>query len=106
MGKIPLSLSLCQSYSCSNLGCSSQLTIFFSKAFLTTNFKGGKDIHWCNDCTPKQKPSLINYMELVDKLSDCDETMAQITEDLLERFSIGAQQGWMVLVCDGKLMNI
>ena len=41
-------------------------------------------------------------MELVDENPDCDETMAQITEDLLERFSIGAQQDWMVLVGDGK----
>ena len=112
MGEISFSSSLCQSYIHCNLGCSSQLTLFFSKVFLTTNFKGRNDIrvylifHWRNDCTPEQKPSSINCMELVDTLSDCDETMAQITEDLLERFSIGAQQGWMVLVCDGKLMNI
>ena len=49
-------------------------------------------------------------MELVDENPDCDETMAQIGEDLLERFSTGAQQGWVVLVGDGKtyehLMNV
>ena len=41
-------------------------------------------------------------MELVDENPDCEETMAQIAEDLLERFSVGAQQGWMVLVGNGK----
>ena len=49
-------------------------------------------------------------MELVDENPDSDETMAQIGEDLLERFSTGAQQGWVVLVGDGKtyehLMNV
>ena len=49
-------------------------------------------------------------MELVDENPDCDETMAQITEDLLNRFSTGTQQGWVVLVGDGKtyehLMNV
>ena len=62
--------------------------------------------------THERKPSLIHYMELVDEKEnpDCDETMAQIGEDLLERFSTGAQQGWVVLVGDGKtyehLMNV
>ena len=60
--------------------------------------------------TYEQKPSLIHYMELVDENPDCDETMAQIAEDLLNRFSIGTQQGWVVLVGDGKtyehLMNV
>ena len=57
-----------------------------------------------------QKPSLIHYMELVDENPDCDETMAQIAEDLLDRLSSGTQQGWVVLVGDGKtyehLMNV
>ena len=39
-----------------------------------------------------------------------DETMAQIAEDLLDRFSTGTQQGLVVLVGDGKtyehLMNV
>ena len=60
--------------------------------------------------TYEQKPSLIQYMELVDENPDCDETMAQIAEDLLDRFSTGTQQGWVVLVGDGKtyehLMNV
>ena len=60
--------------------------------------------------THEQKPSLIHYMELVDENPDTDETMAQIGEDLLERFSTGAQQGWVVLVGDRKtyehLMNV
>ena len=49
-------------------------------------------------------------MELVDENPDCDETMAQIAEDLLDRLSSGTQQGWVVLVGDGKtyehLMNV
>ena len=41
--------------------------------------------------------------ETVDENPDCDE----IVEDLLDRFSTGAQQGWrVVLVCDRKLINI
>ena len=60
--------------------------------------------------TYEQTPSLIHYMELVDENPDCDETMAQIGEDLLDRFSTGTQQGWVVLVADGKtyehLMNV
>ena len=60
--------------------------------------------------TDEQKPSLIQYMELVDENPDSDETMTQIDEDLLEKFSTGAQQGWGVLVGDGKtyehLMNV
>lgn len=49
-------------------------------------------------------------MELVDENPDSDETMTQIAEDLLDRFSTGTQQGWVVLVGDGKtyehLMNV
>lgn len=41
--------------------------------------------------------------ETVDENPDCDETMAQIVEDLLDRFSTGVQQGWwVVLVGDRK----
>ena len=34
----------------------------------------------------KQKPSLIQYMELVDENPDSNETMPQIGEDLLEKY--------------------
>lgn len=49
----------------------------------------------------QQKPFLI-HIEMVDENPDCNETMAQITEDLLDRSSSGAQHGWIVLVGDGK----
>jgi len=56
-------------------------------------------------------PSQIYYMELVNKNPDSDETMALIAEDLLNNFfNVEGQDGWVVLVGDGKtfqhLMNI
>ena len=51
--------------------------------------------------------SKIYYMELVDEHPDSDETMLEAAEDLL---TTETQQGWVVLVGDGKtyehLMNI
>ena len=49
-------------------------------------------------------------MELVDENPDTDETMLEVAEDLLDKFTIETQQGWVILVGDGKtyehLMNI
>ena len=60
----------------------------------------------CND----QQPSQVYYMELVDESPDSDETMSLIAEELLEKFGNATQDGWVVLVGDGKtyqhLMNI
>ena len=40
-------------------------------------------------------------MELIDENSDCTETMSLVAEDLLAKFE-GVQDGWVVLVGDGK----
>ena len=36
----------------------------------------------------------------MDENPGSDETMAEVTEDLLERFTTETQQGWVVLVGD------
>ena len=60
----------------------------------------------CND----QQSSQVYYMELVDENPDSDETMSLIAEELLDKFGSETQDGWVVLVGDGKtyqhLMNI
>ena len=54
--------------------------------------------------------SQIYYMELADEHPDSDETMLEVAEVLLDKFTTETQQGWVVLVGDGKtyehLMNI
>jgi len=48
-------------------------------------------------------------MELLDENPNCVETMSMVAEDLIARFD-GVQDGWVVLVGDGKtyrhLMNV
>ena len=57
----------------------------------------------------KSQLSQIHYMELVNENPDSDETIAQIADQLLEKFS-ATPQSWVVLVGDGKtyehLVNI
>ena len=54
-----------------------------------------------DDDADKQQ-SNVYYMELVDENPDSEETMAQIAEDLIDKFGNGSQQGWVMLVGDGK----
>ena len=49
----------------------------------------------------KEQPSHVYYMELIDEHPDTDETMTIFADDLLERFGT-VQNGWVVLVGDGK----
>ena len=57
-----------------------------------------------------QIPSTVHYLELVDENPDSSETMCVIAEDILNKFSDKVQNGWVLLVGDGKtykhLMNI
>ena len=47
---------------------------------------------------------------MVNENPDSDETMALVVEDLLDKFNVEMQGGWVVLVGDGKtyqhLLNI
>ena len=56
------------------------------------------------------KTSAIHYLELVDENPDSSETMCVIAEDILDKFGDKVQNGWVLLVGDGKtythLMNI
>ena len=57
-----------------------------------------------------QVPSTVHYLELVDENPDSSETMCLIAEDILDKFGDEVQNGWVLLVGDGKtykhLMNI
>ena len=45
--------------------------------------------------------STIYYMEILDENADSEETMSQVAEILIEKFS-SASQKWVILVGDGK----
>lgn len=54
-------------------------------------------------CNEKIPPSQIHCMELINENPDSDETMCIIAEDLLEKFDTKEQDGWVVIVGDGKM---
>ena len=67
------------------------------------------DDHRNGDLQHVQCTLTVHDMELLDENPDCVETMPMVAEDLIARFD-GVQDGWVVLVGDGKtykhLMNV
>lgn len=56
----------------------------------------------CSEQHEQSTPSQLYYMELVDENPDCEETMALVAEDLLDKFETQINGGWVMLVGDGK----
>ena len=63
-----------------------------------------------DDTCDEQQTSQVYFMALADQNPDSDVTMSLIAEELLDKFGSETQDGWVVLVGDGKtyehLMNI
>lgn len=47
-------------------------------------------------------PSVIHYMEVLDENADCQETMWEVSEFVMEKVLFESKQKWVVLVGDGK----
>jgi len=63
--------------------------------------------YFINSSFPIQlQASQVHYMKLINENLDSDKTMSLVAEEVLEKFEDKVQDGWVVLVGDGKTLKL